>query len=91
MQGDFDFAKGPGKAFIEGVHVRIINGLLNITLQSGESYYPFLATLDIAKKLSRALSLQVGEIEVKNKIEIDGRLPHEPMPSPIQIERKGSV
>jgi hypothetical protein len=42
--------------------------------------------LDLTKKLSRGLAKQVEEIEKKNNIIIDGRLPNEPMVSPIQAK-----
>lgn len=84
MPPEFDFSQGPGKIFVETVHARIINGLLHMTLQSGEELYPFLFPLEVTKKLSRALAQQIQEIEAKNDIEIDGRLPHEPMLSPLQ-------
>lgn len=86
MEQQFDFSTGSGKVFIEGFHARIINGLLQIVLTSGEDEFAFTLPLDLTKKLSRGLAAQVEEIEKKNNITIDGRLPNEPMVSPIQAK-----
>jgi len=86
MEPEFDFSKGGNKTFIEGFHARIINGLLHIVLTSGEKSHAFTLPLDLTKKLSRGLAAQVEEIEKKNNIVIDGRLPNEPMVSPIQAK-----
>ena len=86
MEEQFDFSKGGNKTFIEGFHARIINGLLHIVLTSGEKKHAFTLPLDLTKKLSRGLAAQVDEIEKKNNIVIDGRLPNEPMVSPIQAK-----
>ncbi|OGG72978.1 hypothetical protein A3A38_04525 [Candidatus Kaiserbacteria bacterium RIFCSPLOWO2_01_FULL_53_17] len=86
MEPEFDFSKGGNKTFVEGFHARIINGLLHIVLTSGEKKHAFTLPLDLTKKLSRGLTAQVAEIEAKNNIVIDGRLPNEPMVSPIQAK-----
>jgi hypothetical protein len=86
MDQEFDFSKGGNKTFIEGFHARIINGLLHIVLKSGDQAHAFTLPLDLTKKLSRGLAAQVTEIETKNNIVIDGRLPNEPMVSPIQTK-----
>lgn len=86
MEQEFDFGKGGDKIFIEGFHARIINGLLHIVFTSGDTKHAFTLPLDLTKKLSRGLAAQVEEIEKKNNIVIDGRLPNEPMVSPIQAK-----
>lgn len=86
MEPDFNFSTGPAKVFVEGFHARIINGLLNIVFRSADKSYSFVLPLDLTKKLSRGLAAQVEEIEKKNNIVIDGRLPNEPMVSPIQAK-----
>lgn len=86
MDTQFDFSKGGNKIFIEGFHARIINGLLHIVFTSGDAQHAFTLPLDLTKKLSRGLAAQVEEIETKNNIVIDGRLPNEPMVSPIQAK-----
>lgn len=86
MEPDFNFSTGPEKLFVEGFHARIINGLLNIVFKSAEKSYSYVLPLDLTKKLSRGLAQQVEEIEKKNNIVIDGRLPNEPMVSPIQAK-----
>ncbi len=86
MEPEYDFSKGGNKTFIEGFHARIINGLLHIVLTSGDKSHAFTLPLDLTKKLSRGLAAQVEEIEKKNNIFIDGRLPNEPMVSPIQAK-----
>lgn len=86
MEPQFDFSKEGDKIFIEGFHARIINGLLHIVFTSGETKHAFTLPLDLTKKLSRGLAAQVEEIEKKNNIVIDGRLPNEPMVSPIQAK-----
>ncbi len=86
MEQEFDFSKGDDKIFVDGFHARIINGLLHIVLKSGEAPHAFALPLDLTKKLSRGLAQQVAEIESKNNIVIDGRLPNEPMVSPIQAK-----
>ena len=86
MEPDFNFSTGPEKVFVEGFHARILNGLLHIVFRSAEKTYSFVLPLDLTKKLSRGLAAQVDEIEKKNNIVIDGRLPNEPMVSPIQAK-----
>src|SRR3989344_5759929 len=85
MEQKYDFHKGPEKVFIERVHVRIINGLLHFALESGDKAYAFTSDLVLGKRFSRIIQQQVEEIEKKNNIVIDGRLPHEPMPSPLSV------
>ena len=86
MEPDFNFSQGPQKVFIEGFHARILNGILHIVFKSADKAYSFVLPLDLTKKLSRGLAAQVEEIEKKNNIVIDGRLPNEPMVSPIQAK-----
>lgn len=86
MEPDFNFSTGPEKVFIEGFHARIINGILHIVMKSADKPYSFVLPLDLTKKLSRALAAQVEEIEKKNNIVIDGRLPNEPLKSPLQVK-----
>ena len=86
MEPDFNFNEGPAKTFVGGFHARIINGLLHIVFTSADEEYSYVLPLDLAKKLSRGLAAQVEEIEKKNNIVIDGRLPNEPMVSPIQAK-----
>ena len=85
MDPKYDFHKGVEKIFVEKVHVRIINGLLHFALESGDKAYAFTSDLVLGKRFSRILMQQVEEIEKKNNIVIDGRLPHEPMPSPLSV------
>ncbi len=85
MEPGFDFHKGPNKIFVQKVHVRIINGLLHFVLESGEKLHSFTTDLVLAKRFSRIIGQQIEEIEKKNNITIDGRLPHEPMPSPLSV------
>jgi hypothetical protein len=86
MEPDFNFNEGPAKTFVDGFHARIINGLLHIVFTSADEEYSYILPLDLTKKLSRGLLSQVEEIEKKNNIVIDGRLPNEPMVSPIQAK-----
>ena len=85
MEQKYDFHRGPEKVFIERVHVRILNGLLHFALESGDKAYAFTSDLVLGKRFSRIIQQQVEEIEKKNNIVIDGRLPHEPMPSPLSV------
>ena len=72
----------PKKIFADSVSVRVINGMQHIAFQSGEGVYCFLLPVAGAKFLRKALVKQVEEIEQKNGIKIDVRLPDEPMLSP---------
>ncbi len=83
METPFDFDQGPGKVFVDKAHLRILNGLLNITMQSGEELFTYILPLPLAKQISRAMALQIQEIEEKNGVTIEGRLPNEPMLSPL--------
>ena len=83
MESPFDFDAGPGKVFVDKAHMRIINGLLNITLQSGEELFTYVLPLPLSKQVSRAVAAQIQEIEEKNGVIIEGRLPNEPMLSPL--------
>ena len=83
MEQPFDFDTGPEKVFVDKAHLRIINGLLNLTVQSGHKLYTYVLPLPLAKQVSRAVQLQIEEIEKKNGMVIEGRLPNEPMLSPL--------
>jgi hypothetical protein len=83
MEQPFDFDTGPQKMFVDKAHLRIINGLLNITMQSGQKLSTYILPLPLAKQISRAVQLQIEEIEKKNGVVIEGRLPNEPMLSPL--------
>ncbi|MEN9561690.1 MAG: hypothetical protein RIQ56_963, partial [Candidatus Parcubacteria bacterium] len=83
MEQPFDFDSGPEKVFVDKSHIRIINGLLHITMQSGTELYTFLMPLPLAKQISRAMAMQIEEVEKKTGMTFEGRLPNEPMLSPI--------
>lgn len=83
MEQPFDFDAGPSKIFVDKAHMRILNGLLNISMQSGEDIYTYILPLPLAKQISRAIAAQIEEIEKRNGVTIEGRLPNEPMLSPI--------
>ena len=82
----FDFNQGPAKLLISTVHLRVMGGLLHLNLQSGTHSSTFLFPLDVAKKVAKAIVQQVEEIEKKNKIKFDDRLPNEPMLSPLSFD-----
>lgn len=90
MEPEFDFNAGTQKVFVDGFHARIINGLLHIVFTSADEEFAYVLPLDLSKKLSRGLLSQVEEIEKKNNIVIDGRLPNEPLKSPLQLKPEGS-
>lgn len=79
---NFDFNSVPTKIFADSVHFRIINGMMHIAVQSGQSLKCFLFPLPMAKMIGKAITKQVAEIEEKNNIKFDDRLPDEPMLSP---------
>ena len=83
MEQPFDFDSGPEKLFVDKAHIRIINGLLHVTMQSAQELFTFVLPLPLAKQVSRAVGLQIDEIEAKTGMKFDGRLPNEPMLSPI--------
>jgi len=86
MEQPFDFDTGPQKVFVDKSHIRIINGLLHVTMQSGTKLATFLLPLPLAKQVARAISMQIEEIEQKTGMKFDGRLPNEPMLSPINTD-----
>ena len=88
MEQPFDFDQGPEKIFVDKAHIRIINGLLNVTMQSGTELSTYILPLPLAKQISRAVSMQIEEIEQKTGMKFDGRLPNEPMLSPISPDTK---
>ncbi len=83
MDEPFDFDAGPGKVFVDKAHMRILNGLLNFTMQSGTEMFTYVLPLPLSKQIARAMALQIEEIEKKNGVVIEGRLPNEPMLSPL--------
>ena len=83
MEPQFDFDSGPEKTFVDRAHMRIINGLLNLTVQSGKEMHTYVLPLPLSKQIARAITMQIEEIEKKNNITFEGRLPNEPMLSPI--------
>lgn len=87
MEPQFDFDAGPMKVFVDRAHLRIINGLLNLTLQSGQDIFTYVLPLPLGKQISRAVAQQIQEIEEKNGVVIEGRLPNEPMLSPINPQK----
>lgn len=85
-QPQYDFDKVPEKKYVDSAHLRIIQGLLNLVVQSGETTNAYLMQLPLAKKVAKAILLQVEEIEKRNNVKFDDRLPHEPMISPFTYE-----
>lgn len=86
MAEGFDFNTGPEKVFVDTAHMRIINGLLHVCFESGSSRRTMLLPLPLAKQISRAIGQQIEEIERKTGSTIEGRLPNEPMISPLSGE-----
>ncbi|OGG86540.1 hypothetical protein A3H15_01125 [Candidatus Kaiserbacteria bacterium RIFCSPLOWO2_12_FULL_50_28] len=82
MQQEFDFDTVPSKIFVDSVSIRIINGVLHLAIRSGQSVSCYLLPLPLAKIVGKAIGKQVEEIEQKNNITFDDRLPNEPMLSP---------
>lgn len=82
MAQEFDFNSVPSKLFVDTVNIRIINGLLNLAVQSGQTTSCFLLPLPAAKMIAKGITKQIEEIEEKNGIKFDDRLPDEPMLSP---------
>ena len=82
MQREFDFDTVPSKIFVDSVSIRIINGVLHLAIRSGQSVSCYLLPLPLAKIVGKAIGKQVEEIEQKNNITFDDRLPNEPMLSP---------
>ena len=83
MDQPFDFDSGPEKVFVDKAHLRILNGLLNLTVQSGTKMYTYILPLPLSKQIARAMTMQIEEIEKKNGVVFEGRLPNEPMLSPL--------
>lgn len=79
---EYDFNAVPSKIFVDTVNLRVINGLLHLAVQSGSSTSCLLFPLPAAKMIAKAITQQVEEIEKKNNIKFDDRLPNEPMLSP---------
>ncbi len=73
------------KIFADTVNLRIINGLLNLNIQSGNQTWTYLFPAVVAKKMAKAIVQQIEEIERKMGIKFDDRLPNEPMPSPLSF------
>ena len=82
MEKQFDFNAVPRKVFVDTVHIRIINGMLHLAVQSGQEISCLILPLPLGKLVGRAVTKQIEEIETKNKIRFDDRLPNEPMLSP---------
>jgi len=82
MPQEFDFKSVPSKLFVDTVNIRIINGLLHLAVESGKTTSCFLLPLPAAKMIAKGITKQIEEIEEKNGIKFDDRLPDEPMLSP---------
>jgi predicted PilT family ATPase len=82
MEQEFDWGKVPSKVFVDSMSIRVINGLLHVAIQSGQKMMCYLLPLPLAKLIGKAITKQVEEIEKKNGIKFDDRLPDEPMLSP---------
>lgn len=82
MHPEFDFNSTGPKVFIDTAHLRIINGLMYLALQSGEDAECYVLPLPLAKLVGKAITTQVAEIEEKNGVTFNDRLPNEPTPSP---------
>ncbi len=87
---EIDFNAVPEKIFVDTVSMRIINGMQHLLFKSGQKTYCFLMPLPGAKFLGKGLLKQIEEIEQKNNIKIDVRLPDEPMLSPWTSENPDS-
>src|SRR3989338_4400520 len=82
MEQEFDWGKVPSKIFVDSISIRVINGLMHVAIQSGQTVTCYLLPLPLAKLIGKAITKQVEEIEKKNGIKFDDRLPDEPMLSP---------
>ena len=87
MSQEFDFNSVPTKIFVDSISIRVINGMLNFVIQSGQSTSCYLLPLPLSKIVGKAITKQVEEIEQKNGIKFDDRLPNEPMLSPWTSDR----
>lgn len=85
---EFDFNSVSSKTFVDTVNIRIINGLLYLAIQSGKDSPCFLMPLPLAKLVGKGITKQVEEIELKNNVKFDDRLPDEPMLSPLTPPKK---
>ena len=45
--------------------------------------YTYILPLPLSKQIARAMTMQIEEIEKKNGVVFEGRLPNEPMLSPL--------
>jgi len=88
MEKEFDWTKVPEKIFVDSMSIRVINGLMHVAIQSGESMQCYLLPLPLAKLIGKAISKQVHEIEEKNNIQFTDRRPDEPMLSPWTSEKQ---
>src|SRR5882762_5445811 len=84
MDRQFDFTTGPSKIFVESTNTAMMPGLLVTAFHSGEDTLVFAFQIHHAKQLARVLLKHIEEYE-KQFGPVDGRLPTEPMPSPINL------
>lgn len=87
MEKQFDFSGGPEKIFVESTNTAMMPGALVTAFHSGGKSHVFVFQVHHAKQLARVL-LQNIEAYEKQFGPVDGRLPNEPMHSPIQIQGK---
>lgn len=87
MERHFDFNTGPDKIFVDATNTAMMPGALVTALHSGSEAHVFVFQIHHAKQFARILMQNVEAYE-KQFGPVDGRLPNEPMQSPIQIEGK---
>lgn len=87
MERQFDFNKGPDKIFVDATNTAMMPGMLVTALHSGSEAHVFVFQIHHAKQFARILQQNVDAYE-KQFGPVDGRLPNEPMQSPIQIDKK---
>ncbi|PIR85493.1 hypothetical protein COU15_00150 [Candidatus Kaiserbacteria bacterium CG10_big_fil_rev_8_21_14_0_10_45_20] len=82
MSQEFDFNSVPAKIYVDTAHIRVINGILHLALESGDDVECYTVPLPLAKLIGKAITNQVAEIEEKSGVTFDSRLPNEPVVSP---------
>ena len=80
--------KEPAHKFCERVVVASSKDIFLFGMHSGGEVSAFVLTPDHAKQLSRLLQQKVTEYESVNGA-LEGRLPSDPTPSPLQVKPKG--
>lgn len=78
----------PERIFCEQVNIFQTSEMFFFWMRSGGKLHAYAMTPDHAKQIYNLLQRKIADYENENRIILEGRLPNDPMKSPIQFNER---